>query len=867
MKKGFFDIKETSIIRGDEIVKSKIKKPVIYSCSKCGLSNTCNSPKMKLSGNGKLGILIINENPGKTEDEKNKQFSGKTGQLLKNIILELRYDLYDDFYFTNAVKCHTTNKLTNIQINACRKYLQKDIERINPKVIITLGKVSIEALIGHRLQGRISGCSIVDWVNTFIPDQELKKWICPTWDLLSVYKKGKNEDREDLIIKNQIKNTIQKAIELSKQPFYSSNYLSDCIPIYDKDKAIEIIEEFTNKEYVSFDYETTGKKPHREGHHISCVSLSDGLFSYSFPYFNDKKFRKRFIQFLDSNVKKICHNGKFENLWSIVRGGFNDTKGIEINNFYWDTMLGGHSLYNNKKTNLKFYTYIHFGVLGYDSDIDPYLEALPKEVEIYGANAINRIDESPLDKKLLYNAADSLFTFKEYEYQKEHLEPHLRKGAKFFFKGSMALSELEQNGIVFNEIEAKKEYDNLQNKMDLIEQKILKSEELKKWDKDKQFRISAPQDITHLLFNILKYEVKETTLKSNKPKSDIESLKKYKIPIVKDCLEWRRWQKINNTYLKGFIRESHNNILHSFYNLNFVSSFRSSSSDPNFQNIPKHDEEAAKLLRKLLGPRKGNILGEYDYGAMEVKIIACCNKDPNLIKYIESGKDPHRGFAAKLFLMSIDEVMKNEGYSKNVRYVTKNSFIFPTFYGSWYKNTASQLYENCEKETRIYLKKQGIYNLDDYINHVKKVEQDFWNEFNVGYEWKEKTVKTYNKNGYIDTLNGFRFQGPMTNNEILNYQVQGPAFHCLLWTLIKLLEQIKKRRMQTIIDGQIHDSIYPDFPPEEEEELDYLIWYYGTQKIREYWDWLIVPLQIEKGVSDINGNWANMSKGVILNGK
>jgi len=48
--------------------------------------------------------------------------------------------------------------------------------------------------------------------------------------------------------------------------------------------------------------------------------------------------------------------------------------------------------------------------------------------------------------------------------------------------------------------------------------------------------------------------------------------------------------------------------------------------------------------------------------------------------------------------------------------------------------------------------------------------------------------------------------------------------------------------------------------------MDNLLWNYGTQKIREHWEWLNVPLFIEKKISAINGNWANMENMGLLKG-
>ena len=77
-----------------------------------------------------------------------------------------------------------------------------------------------------------------------------------------------------------------------------------------------------------------------------------------------------------------------------------------------------------------------------------------------------------------------------------------------------------------------------------------------------------------------------------------------------------------------------------------------------------------------------------------------------------------------------------------------------------------------------------------------------------------------------------------------------------------------KKLDRSFLIGQIHDAILRDYHPDDEEYLDHLIWDYGTQKIREYWDWIIVPLTIEKETSEINGSWADMKDmGILTGGK
>jgi DNA polymerase I-like protein with 3'-5' exonuclease and polymerase domains len=142
---------------------------------------------------------------------------------------------------------------------------------------------------------------------------------------------------------------------------------------------------------------------------------------------------------------------------------------------------------------------------------------------------------------------------------------------------------------------------------------------------------------------------------------------------------------------------------------------------------------------------------------------------------------------------------------------------------------------------------------------VKTIENRFWNKrFPVYAQWKIDTVKEYERKGYIDLYTGFRCYGPMGKNDVTNYRAQGSAFHCLLWTFSKVSEKMRGWDRSALI-GQIHDASIGDICPDDEAEVDHWMWDYGTQKIREHWPWIIVPLVIEKDSSEINGSWAEMT--------
>lgn len=848
MNPGFFDIEETTIIRGDEAANTKAAAPLVANCSTCGLSTQCVTPKMTTYGKGKKGILIVAESPGKEEDRTGKAMVGAAGQLLRDLLDDLGINLERDCWKTNAICCHPPKSANPepLQIAACRKRLLDTIEELQPKIIIALGYYSMEGLVGHRMTGRAGNVNMTDWEGCVIPDQELNAFIIPTWHPASLIRQ-----KDDVVIKKQIQKAFKSALIIleADAEVCDVNYLEYCHVITEEEEAIQILKNIRSLKGIpiAFDYETTGIKPHREGHEIVTVSVSDGKHAWAFPLFNSDEFRREWQRFLLSNrIEKTCHNAKFEANWSKVYLGY------WPENITWDTLLAAKSLKNRRKTNLKFQTYIHFGVAGYDEYVDGFLKTPKNEDNVYGNNGFNMIKSAPLKKLLLYNAADSLFTAWLRREQEAMVDSHIKKGIQFFTQSSLHLARAEYNGICLDMEAAKECQKSITAEMEKLEKSIAAAPEMKRWDKVKAFRPSASGDLAHLVFDIMDYKP-ETFTATGKPQANKDAMEKIDLPIVFDTMAWRKWQKARDTYVADFVRESIDGKIHPVFNLHIVDTFRSSADSPNFQNIPKRDKEVSGKIRTLLKPHPGHMLMEYDYKAVEVAVSACYNKDPNLIKYItDPTTDMHRDMAEQIFLR--DKITKEE------RGVAKNGFVFPEFYGSYYEQVAPNIWQDAPAETLQHLKSEGIKNVKDFTAHIKDIENDFWgNRFAVYAEWKKKIYKDYEKKGYVDLYTGFRCYGPMNQREVSNYPVQGSAFHCLLWTFSRVSEELEKQNMRSMFLGQIHDAAIPSVHPEEESEFDRLMKVYGTEKIREYWPWIIVPLSIEKSKSEVDGNWSRMT--------
>ena len=126
-------------------------------CTDCSLSR---NRTRAVSGEGpeRAEIMLIGEAPGFNEDKQGRPFVGAAGHLLEELlaVAKLRRE---DVYITNTVKCRPVNNRDPLpeELAACRKYLDRQIEVILPKVIVTLGRHALTSFLPYETIGRARG--------------------------------------------------------------------------------------------------------------------------------------------------------------------------------------------------------------------------------------------------------------------------------------------------------------------------------------------------------------------------------------------------------------------------------------------------------------------------------------------------------------------------------------------------------------------------------------------------------------------------------------------------------------------------------------------------------------------------------------
>lgn len=117
------------------------------SCTRCGLCEKRHNVVFGV-GNRQTDILFVGEGPGEQEDLKGEPFVGAAGQLLDDMLSIIDLDR-TNCYIANIVKCRPPQNRDPLETEqeACIGYLHQQIQLIQPKIIVCLGRIAAKALI------------------------------------------------------------------------------------------------------------------------------------------------------------------------------------------------------------------------------------------------------------------------------------------------------------------------------------------------------------------------------------------------------------------------------------------------------------------------------------------------------------------------------------------------------------------------------------------------------------------------------------------------------------------------------------------------------------------------------------------------
>jgi uracil-DNA glycosylase family 4 len=153
----------------------------VSACTKCPHLASSRTQTVFGVGNPDADLMFVGEAPGFDEDRHGEPFVGRAGQLLTRIIKAMGF-AREEVYIANVLKCrpdmpagaYGNRAPTPQEMQTCRPYLVEQIDIIQPKVVVALGAVAVEGLLGTRgtmreLRGRWHSYSGVPLMITYHP--------------------------------------------------------------------------------------------------------------------------------------------------------------------------------------------------------------------------------------------------------------------------------------------------------------------------------------------------------------------------------------------------------------------------------------------------------------------------------------------------------------------------------------------------------------------------------------------------------------------------------------------------------------------------------------------------------------------------
>lgn len=150
-------------------------KTAVAECRACGLYKTRQNAVFGI-GDEAADWLFVGEAPGAEEDARGEPFVGQAGKLLDNMLAAIKLARGDNVYIANVLKSRPPQNRNPepAEVRACTPYLRRQIELLQPKIIVTLGRFAAQALLCRdaslaSLRGQVHSYQNIPLVATYHP--------------------------------------------------------------------------------------------------------------------------------------------------------------------------------------------------------------------------------------------------------------------------------------------------------------------------------------------------------------------------------------------------------------------------------------------------------------------------------------------------------------------------------------------------------------------------------------------------------------------------------------------------------------------------------------------------------------------------
>lgn len=762
---------------------AEIRNP---NCTACPLHETAQTVCMMGDGPLDARVAVVGQSPGAQEDAEGRPFIGASGQLLDQMFEAAGLDR-SEMFVTNTNRCHPgpgNRPATPAEIKACRPYLEKELNVVQPEIVVLLGAAALKGALGETGIMDKRGAAIEKDGRTYYP------MLHPAYMLRNpAYLPLFASDLEGLKrLMNGTNEKPQTVVHLVNDPDTLREFFSRMRAQPDDAPTVFDIETGTTTKRKG-----GGLQPWAPDWAIATCGFTfevgeSWVLALEHPEAVWGEALSGIYGALDVEMRRftrlVNHNIKFDLSGLLARGVHGKA--------FFDTMVAHHLLDENMPHGLKPLAIMYLGADLYSRDI-----------------AYERIMQTPLPELAEYNGKDTDYTLRLYHLFRAQLieQPKLARIFRFISMPAVnALVEVEARGFPVDVRRLKERHAKILDAMAYLDAQMAEyvPPHLRK---GRNWRPS--NFLRHFLFQQLGLPMVALTGKSKVAKVDedvLVALRNYH-PAMPMLLAWRKYDKwrgytakwIELVKLKGEAR------LHPSYNVIGTVTGRLSS---NFQQVPRDP-----FMRGIFGAEPGWQLIEADFSQIELRVAAMLSGDDTMVQAYRAGDDLHMLMAMAITMKSREQVTKEErSRAKPVNF----GFLFGM---GW-------------KRFILYaLKEYGVVVSE---NEAQRYRATFFERFPRLVFWHEKQRRLVEALGYVESPIGRRRRLPdihSTDKEVaaeagrqaINSPVQGFASDLCLMAmgLLEGHEALDGTKLRML--GQLHDSIIFEVTDDYAEEAAKII--------------------------------------------
>ncbi len=322
------------------------------------------------------------------------------------------------------------------------------------------------------------------------------------------------------------------------------------------------------------------------------------------------------------------------------------------------------------------------------------------------------------------------------------------------------------------------------------------------------FNINSPSQLGVILFEKLDLPKGKKTKTGYSTDAEVLEKLRDKHEIIELILEYRMLSKLNGTYIEGLLPLIHHDgKIHAHFQQTITATGRLSCTEPNLQNIPIK-QELGRKLRKAFIPESGEyVLVGADYSQIELRVLAHLSQDDSLLEAFNEGDDIHRITASKVFGVQEDQVTDLQ--RSNAKAVN-----FGVIYGMSGFGLSTELSisrKDAEKYIQEYFKKYT--NVKFYMDQM--VADCKTKGYVTTIMGRKRVIHEINAGNYMVRQLGERLA--------MNSPIQGSAADIIKLAMIKVYEELKRKKLRSRLILQVHDELIIETHREELEAVKKLL--------------------------------------------